>query len=109
MARNTSNNNTSVKELWEKSPLSFFLGSMIACITVTAVILIFYFTNRIDDLKFNYEKQIENLNNNHKTEINVIEVKARQEAREEAATPIDKNSITGKELEILLKHYSAKK
>lgn len=107
MARNTNNN--SVKELWEKSPLSFYLGSMVACIMATAAILIFYFTNRIDDLKFNYEKQIENLNNNHKTDINVIEVKARQEAQQEISTPIDKNSITGKELEILLKHYSAQK
>lgn len=107
MARNTNNN--SVKELWEKSPLSFFVVSMTACVMATAAILIFYFTNRIDDLKFNYEKQIENLNNNHKTEINVIEVKIRQEVQQAISTPIDKNSITGKELEILLKHYSEKK
>lgn len=112
MARNSNNrdnNDNSVKELWEKHPISFYLGSMVAVAVAISSILIYYFTNRIEDMKFAYEQQINNLKENHQRDIEMAKMKAVQETQESAYISIDSNSNSGIELKELLKHYSPKK
>ncbi|SEF56997.1 hypothetical protein SAMN05421847_0344 [Halpernia humi] len=105
----TQNDNISAKEVWEKHPISFYLGSMVTVAGIVSLIFIFYFNNRIEDIKLTYEKQVENLKSNQATEIEVVKMKVRQEVQQGQVQEISNNSNEGKAFQEFLNNYKNKK
>jgi hypothetical protein len=103
-----NNSETSLKDIWEKNPLSFILATVLTTIVLTSSLLIFYFNNRIEDIKFQYENSIKNIENNHKNEIEFEKYKAQQESKKSYYINIDENSAEGKEFEKFLNNISKK-
>lgn len=103
------NNQQSVKELWEKHPVSFYIASMATLAIFLSGVFVFYFTNRIEDIRFSYDQQINNLKENHQRDIEMTKLKATQDAQEATYISIESNSKSGAELKELLKNYSRKK
>ena len=96
MARKNNNN---YKETIESHPFIVISSAFVGGFIISSGILIFYYSNRIDDIKDRYEYMFQQEKRNFEVELKNKTLEIQIEEREKHYIKVDENSLNGKLLE----------
>ncbi|AXB58445.1 hypothetical protein [Flavobacterium fluviale] len=96
--------NFNFQEIFEEHPIKACLGCFITGVGITYTILVFFYDNKIQNIKDRYDDKIEFLEKTHAQDLEIKEIKLTKEEGTKYYLNIEPNSKLARDVENLIEN-----